>query len=302
MDVLSDVCDSLRLRAELYFQADLNAPFSVRLPEEAQLIRFHCVLEGACFVTTPHTAPVRLERGDFVLVPDGQSQVLSSTSNLGLPVALEDVLQGHPLSHGTLRVGEGAPDVRLLCGYLGFDRSSTHPILALLPAVVALKADDPHCGAAIRMLADGARRMDQGISFVSHRIVEIILVQCLHAFVTTDAGARSFAAAMRDAKVKTCLQAIHAAPQDQWTIETLADHAGTSRSVLSERFKSTLGMGPISYLTLWRMTKAKELLSQGVLSMTEVAERCGYTSVPAFTRRFSAYHGIGPGTWRNTKP
>ena len=32
--------------------------------------------------------------------------------------------------------------------------------------------------------------------------------------------------------------------------------------------------------------------------IADIAARCGYSSVPAFTRRFSTLFGIGPAQWR----
>jgi len=301
MDVLTDICTSLRLRAELYFHAALCAPYTLCLPHDERLIRFHCVLKGACYITVPGEKPARLEAGDLVLVPEGRTQVLSSSTDVSNPVALGDLLETYAIVDGMLSVGNNEADTRLLCGYLRFDQTNTHPILSVLPDVVILHASDPHCGSALRLLFDEAKLAEQGASFVLHRIVEIILIQFLRNAVTTDSETHSFAAALRDPKLAPCLQAIHTDPQLQWTLDTLATHVGTSRSVLSERFNKAIGIGPISYLTLWRMTKAQELLEKTGLGMTEIAEQCGYTSVPAFTRRFSATYGTSPGLWRKGK-
>lgn len=298
MDVLTDIFASLRLRAELYFHAALCEPFKLCLPHDERLIRFHCVLKGACYITVPGEDPTRLEAGDLVLVPEGRTQVLSSSTDVSNPVALGDVLEAYPIVDGVLSIGDMETDTRLLCGYLRFDQTNTHPILSVLPDVVVLCASDPHYGSALRLLFDEAKLADQGASFVLHRIVEIILIQFLRNAVTANTEERSFAAALRDPKLAPCLQAIHTDPQHQWTLDVLATHVGTSRSVLSARFNKAIGMGPIAYLTQWRMTKAKGLLEQTDLGMIEIAEQCGYTSVPAFTRRFSATYGTSPGLWR----
>lgn len=300
MDVLTDICASLRLRAELYFHAALCSPFTLCLPHDERLIRFHCVLKGPCYITVPGEEPTRLEVGDLVLVPEGRAQVLSSSTDVSNPIALGDVLETYPIVDGVLSVGEMEIETRLLCGYLHFYETNTHPILSVLPDIVVLHASDPHCGSALRLLFDEAKLADHGASFVLHRIVEIILIQFLRNAVTVDTEKHSFAAALSDPRLAPCLQAIHSDPQHQWTLNALATHVGTSRSVLSERFNKAIGMGPISYLTQWRMTKAKELLEKTGLGMTEIAEQCGYTSVPAFTRRFSATYGTSPGLWRKS--
>jgi hypothetical protein len=124
MDVLTDICSSLRLRAELYFHAALDAPFAVRLPEEERYIRFHHMLSGRAYVTVPGQPPVALNPGDMVLVPEGASQVLSSDAVGRDAIPLEAVLAAHPVEGDTLRVGQGRPDCRILCAIWGSIRAS----------------------------------------------------------------------------------------------------------------------------------------------------------------------------------
>ena len=294
MDVLADICSRLRLQAGVYFRACLAAPFAVGLPKEARHIRFHLVLAGSAFVSRAGEAPLRLREGDLALVPEGAAQVLSSGVEPGSGVPLSEVLARHPVADGVLTTGEGRCDVELLCGYLRFEEALHHPAFACLPPVLVLNREDPGCGPALSLLVGEARRADPGGSFVLHRVIEILLVQCLREVWTgqdqdQDQGQRvAFVAALRDSRLARALEAIHAQPHLDWTLERLARHSGLSRSVLSQRFRAAAGMGPIAYLALWRMTLARDLLDQDRLDM----------SVPAFTRRFTAMLGMGPGAWR----
>lgn len=298
MDVLTDICANLRLNAELYFRASLCAPFCIAVPKDKRLIRFHCVLEGSCYVGLPSGHCSQLNAGDLVLVPEGASQLLSSSPDLSHPIALESVLEAYPVVGGELCVADSEVDTRLLCGYLQFEQANKHPVLSVLPEVLVLQQDDPHYGLALRLLYEEANQAGHGASFVLHRVVEIILIQFLRTAVTQQSGKNTFIAALRDPKLALCLQAMHAQPHYPWSLEKLAQHAGSSRSVISERFNATMGMSPMVYLTQWRMSKARQLLEQSQLSMAEIAERCGYTSVPAFSRRFLACYGKSPGRWR----
>jgi AraC-like DNA-binding protein len=298
MDVLNDICSSLRLRAELYFHAALDAPFAVRLPEEERHIRFHHMLSGCAYVAVPGQPAVALNPGDMVLVPEGASQILSSDAAARDAIPLEAVLAAHPVEGDTLRVGHGAPDCQILCGYLGFDPGILHPILSVLPPVILLKHDDETCGSALQLLRDEALLSGPGAFFVLHRIVEILLIQSLRREATAGRSANPYMEALCDPSLAKCLRAIHAEPARNWSVDILARHVGLSRSVLSARFSSKVGMGPSAYLTLWRMTKAREMLIDTRLPIADIAERCGYASLPAFNRRFTTIFGIGPGQWR----
>jgi len=73
-----------------------------------------------------------------------------------------------------------------------------------------------------------------------------------------------------------------------------------SRTRFAARFAGEVGMPPMDYLTSWRLAKARRLLADTGLGMAEVAERCGYASVPSFSRRFKERFGVGPGAFRRS--
>jgi len=74
-----------------------------------------------------------------------------------------------------------------------------------------------------------------------------------------------------------------------------------SRGGFSERFTRVVGSPPIEYLRRWRLIKARALLASSGLDMAEIAERCGYRSVPSFSRRFKTAFGVGPGRFRRSR-
>ena len=92
MDVLGDILSTLQLRSTLYFRAELTAPFSISVPEDRQVIRFHVANHGPCQVTLPTGEAARFEPGDLVLVPHGAAHVLSDVSRQAAR-PLDEVLQ-----------------------------------------------------------------------------------------------------------------------------------------------------------------------------------------------------------------
>ena len=49
------------------------------------------------------------------------------------------------------------------------------------------------------------------------------------------------------------------------------------------------------------MSEATRLLSLNLFSVTEVAERVGYSNVTFFYRKFQEEFGCSPGAWRTRK-
>lgn len=100
------------------------------------------------------------------------------------------------------------------------------------------------------------------------------------------------------AKREIALNALHKDPGHAWTLDELASTAGTSRSVLAERFLKLVGSPPMQYLTQWRMLLAANLLRSSNSSLIRIAEEVGYQTDTAFSRAFRREFGAPPATWR----
>jgi AraC-like DNA-binding protein len=105
-------------------------------------------------------------------------------------------------------------------------------------------------------------------------------------------------AAMGDATVSRALSLLHNAPARRWTVETLAQEAGASRTVLTERFNRLIGKSPMEYLIHWRIQLASERLRGGTQRLSQIAHEAGYESEAAFSRAFKRVMGASPGAWR----
>ena len=78
------------------------------------------------------------------------------------------------------------------------------------------------------------------------------------------------------------------------SLETLAKHLNISYYYLSRMFKEYLGTNFISYITLTRMEKAKELLKETEDSVEEIAIKTGFINVKSFVRVFKKYYNTTP--------
>jgi AraC-like DNA-binding protein len=71
-----------------------------------------------------------------------------------------------------------------------------------------------------------------------------------------------------------------------WTVQTLAETCGMSRSAFALRFKEMVGETPLEYLTGWRMQKATALLQKGEKRLIDVTRSAGYDSDAGFSKAF----------------
>lgn len=302
IDVISEVFSTLRIKSELYFRAHLKGSFSVCVPQEQRRIRFHLVLQGTCWIAAPGEPPVLLQEGDIALVPNGASQILSSEPDLPALV-LEEIIAGGGLQDGALNHGDGPEQATLLCGYCRFDESIDHPVLGHLPPVICLRTTDlgaePWVAATLKLVALEANLNTQGTTAILSRLIEIVVIQATRRLSAEKrSGDSGFVAALRDQALSRALQEIHCSPEKNWRVSDLAKLTGMSRASFADRFTAAVGIPPIAYLTNWRLMRARFLLFETNLSIDEIAERCGYASLPSFSRRFKNYFGTGPGAFR----
>ncbi|MFD1627434.1 helix-turn-helix transcriptional regulator [Azospirillum griseum] len=81
---------------------------------------------------------------------------------------------------------------------------------------------------------------------------------------------------------------------EPWTLASLAAAVGTSRFVLSRRFRQHYGLGLHDWLMDARLRQARHWLAVG-MPAAEVAVACGFTDQSHLARRFKKGFGITPG-------
>lgn len=82
------------------------------------------------------------------------------------------------------------------------------------------------------------------------------------------------------------------------TLEDVCEVTGFSVSYFSALFKKETGEGFAKYLTRFRMEKAKELLQQTNLSVSEICIQVGYNDLKHFTQNFKKETNLNPGQYR----
>lgn len=85
---------------------------------------------------------------------------------------------------------------------------------------------------------------------------------------------------------------------ESFGVREMAQALGWSREHVAREFARCLGQSPTEVLAQKRMERARELLQQHTLAVSQIAEAVGYPDVAYFSRRFSAYHGMSPRAYR----
>ncbi|MGB6486649.1 MAG: AraC family transcriptional regulator [Steroidobacteraceae bacterium] len=316
MDALSETLRVVQLVGAIFINARFSAPWCYQSPSAdfaapflepgaERVVIFHLITEGECHVELDGAPPTRLSAGDVVIFPQGHAHRMSSQP--GLPPAtgtrLDRVLARRPRQ---LTYGGGGAVTRLVCGYLACDARLAAMLFAGLPPLVRVNVRGSSAGAwleaSVRYALAEARSPRAGGAGVLAKLAEVLFIEVLRLYMREQSGAcTGWLAAVRDPVVGSALQALQKRPEHPWTVEELAHTAGTSRSVLAERFQLLVGSSPIQYLTQWRMVLASNLLARSSAPMNRIAEAVGYQTDTAFSRAFRREFGQPPAAWRRAR-
>lgn len=83
------------------------------------------------------------------------------------------------------------------------------------------------------------------------------------------------------------------------TLQDVAEHCYISQWYLSKLLNKHLGMNFYELLNSERMRRAKELMENPALRISEIAEQVGYSDAAHFSRVFKKLEGVSAGDWRN---
>ena len=77
-------------------------------------------------------------------------------------------------------------------------------------------------------------------------------------------------------------------------VSRLVEELGISRAGLDRLFRTWLDLSPQQYLIRQRMESACQLIRDGQLNMTQIADRLGYSSLYYFSRQFKKTAAMSP--------
>src|SRR5882757_8477714 len=181
MEPLADVITLLRPRAVGTKVIQGAGRWAVRRPR-MDFAGFGLVLIGECWLAVDGHEPVRLAKGDFVLVPANPGFTIAS--DLACEVVSIDA-QG-ALDCQTDGVRYGDPDLALefkqLGGNFELDSANRGLLGGLLPTLVHIQASDPAAGRLKRMIdsiVEEALADRPGRDLIVDRLIEVLLAEAL---------------------------------------------------------------------------------------------------------------------------
>jgi transcriptional regulator GlxA family with amidase domain len=132
------------------------------------------------------------------------------------------------------------------------------------------------------------------------RMADVLAASIIRAWVECACSdSTGWIAALRSPGVGKVLAAIHASPEQDWSVPELANIMGASRSSFAQAFKESVGESPARYVARIRMFQARSWIAQDGMRVTTAAGRLGYDSEASFSRAFKRVIGHAPSKARS---
>lgn len=314
MDALSDLLRVVRFSGGVFLEAKFRAPWCVLSHVQAAdcgpginpgggMVAFHYVLEGRMKVRLGKEPPRNAGPGSLILLARNDPHLLGS--DVSLPPADARKLMRKAEEHELATIDFGTGRVvrnHFVCGFLA-TAVRQHPLLVALPPVLVADVRGQPCAewaeTSFRYAAREHATRRPGSQNILGRLSELLFVEAVRGHIEKlPTDTTGWLAALRDPALSRALEAMHARPAHPWSAEELAREACLSRSAFAERFTTTVGLPPMSYLTRWRMLLAGQRLRESGDTVAQVAESVGYKSESTFSRAFTRELGVAPGAWR----
>ena len=263
LDRLSALLGGLAPRVQMMRAAPGHHPMAFPA-EPARGLWLHLVLDAEVVLSTAQGQRIRVEAPAMVICRSDLAHELTRS--------------------GANRSGSGD----LLCARAHLEGPVAPLLLAEFeqPMVVPLADADPSLQQVITLVRAELNEPRCGQPLLLDRAGDIVFIGLLRHLVGHPRAGGGLFHGLSDPRIASTLVALHAEPEADWRLESMAEQAGMSRTAFANRFREALDTTPGKYLAQLRLAIAQRAVASGE-GLKAAARRTGYTNASALSRALS---------------
>jgi AraC-like DNA-binding protein len=258
LDRLSAVLEGLAPQVNVGFAGAIEAPIALGAGK-ANFLRIHLVTDGSAKLA----------------LLQGQSEDLAAPS---IAVLRSDC--GHILAPS-----QSKSATSVMCMEAGFDGPVAKLLLEAFtePLLLRLAQAESELNLVVRLITHELTQPRCGHPALLARAADILLIGLLRHLLAHPRLPAGLLSGLADQRIARALVAVHSAPHMPWTLDTMAQEAGMSRTAFANHFRDTMRHTPGNYLMRLRLSIAHRAMDGGQ-GLKQAARQAGYASTTALSR------------------
>ncbi|WP_026735834.1 helix-turn-helix transcriptional regulator [Fischerella sp. PCC 9605] len=138
----------------------------------------------------------------------------------------------------------------------------------------------------------------QGSNLYVEQLTTTLIIHLLKKYSVRKPQILNYGDGLPKHKLQQTLEYINVHLDQDIKLADLAGTVGMSQYYFVRLFKQSMGIAPYQYVIQQRVERAKQLLKQGKVTITDIALQCGFANQSHFTKHFRQLTGVTPKTYQ----
>ncbi len=296
--LLEKLFDNLALKVDPFATCRLSDGWRLRLPCR-DWVTLHYTLAG--------DGELKLGSGEVLPMPNNSLAVM--------PPNLVHAIQCGTVCNETGIDGQGDPGAPLCelvagsldrvaltiaCGRIQVNYAGGAGLFDHLKEAIVLDfSENPHMRQIFDTLIEEYKKSGPACAAMMTALMNQCLIEVLRHAELQSGGTLPWLSALDDPRLSKVVEVMLDHPEQDHTLESLADIAAMSRATFIRHFTKCFARTPMDYLRDVRLRRAAKLLQVSSIPVDRVASKVGFVSRSHFSRTFHDQYGLSPVGFRN---
>ncbi|MGR0278736.1 AraC family transcriptional regulator [Marinomonas dokdonensis] len=184
----------------------------------------------------------------------------------------------------------------LICARVDFTALEQQKMIASLPKLVSVALADSPMEVTVDWLFREIGGAGLGQKALVTKLCDILMIQVFRHLSDEGLVIQGVLAGLSHPQLSKLMVKLQDSVEEVWSLESMAEQAGMSRSKFAEVFRETVGQTPNDFLTDLRLNHAQQLLLESK-PVSLVANQVGYEQGSVLARVFRKKLGMSPKEW-----